>query len=122
MSFREQLENVLVNLRLNTDFFAETVSYRSTDGTEISLDVHVRESPRQDKLPDGTTELVESIHVEFAKSDLETPPDFGDRVLRAGDEWGYMYYQPGRHTAVSWKATFRRKKRTTQSTGRAKAA
>lgn len=122
MTFRETMATVLTATRLNTAYFAQTVTYRLADGTELETDAHVRHGKRLDSKPDGTTEVIEQIRVELARAEFESPPDFGDRILLSGDEYGYLYAGAGRHTPVSWKATFERRQRKSQGAGKAKAA
>lgn len=122
MTLRDQLATVMRATRLNTEYFAQTVTYRLADGTELQLDAHVRHTVRHEQRPDGSTGVYEQIRCEIDRAELETPPDYSDRVLLADDEYPYLYAYAGRHTPVSWKATFERKRLTAQSTGRAKAA
>lgn len=122
MTFRETMATVMRATRLNTEFFAQTVTYRLADGSELQMDVHVRHTVRHEERGDGTTTVVEQIRVEIDRAELECPPDYNDRILLAGDEYAYLYAYAGRHTPVSWKGTFERKRRTAQAVGKAKAA
>ena len=122
MSFRNALATVMRATRLNVDYFAQTITYRLADGTDLVMDCHVRHTIRHDERPDGSTAAVEQIRVEIDRAELETPPDYGDRILLADDEYGYMYAYAGQHTPVSWKATFERKRQTAQGSTKSKAA
>ena len=118
MSFRDTIQTVMRNTRLNTAYFAETVTYRPGDGSELSLDVHVRHTLRLDTRGDGTTVIFDQLRVEIDRDDLTGPPDFGDRILLADDQYGYLYAYAGRHTPVSYKAVFERSRYAAQGTGK----
>lgn len=122
MTFCETMQTVMRNTRLNPWWFAQTVTYRLADGSERTMVVHVRHMVRHEPQPDGSTAVVEQIRVEIDRAELETPPDYSDRILLENDEYAYLYAYAGRHTPVSWKGTFERRRRTAQSTGKAKAA
>lgn len=122
MTFREQLETVMRGTRLNTEYFAQTVTYRLADGSELRLAMHVRHTIRHDERGDGTTTVIEQIRVEMDRAEVECPPDYNDRILLDGDEYPYLYAYQGKHTPVSWKGVFERKRRTAQGISKSKAA
>jgi hypothetical protein len=122
MTFRDTLENVMRATRLNTEYFAETVTFRGADGCELVMACHVRHTIRHDARPDGTTTVVEQIRVEIDRAQLECPPDYNDRILLQDDDYAYLYAYAGKHTPVSWKGVFERKRKTAQGASKAKAA
>jgi len=115
MSFQDLAARVMQRTRLNTDWFAQPVTYRTAAGDEQQIDAHVRHSIRIAENRDTNEEqVIEQIHVELDRSVITTAPDFGDRALLDGDTQAYLYAYKGTHRAVSWKATFERRRQTRQ--------
>jgi len=104
------------NTRLNTDYFAQSVDYRTGDGARFAaVAAHVRHAVRLATDPDTNEEtVIEQIHVELDRETITTAPDYGDRIYLAGDSTPYLYAYKGTHRAISWKATFERKRTTRQ--------
>lgn len=108
MTFRDLLQTVAAATRLNTGFFAETVSYVSAGRTTFPV-VHCRYRRREIRDErTGDARQVDEIRVEILKTALPVGPLMDDRILRAGETRYYVYAAAGGETQVSWKATFRR--------------
>lgn len=114
-NFQDLAATVMRATRLNTDYFAQTVLYRTADGDEQSIAAHIRHAIRIAVDPDTNEEtIIEQIHAELDRSTITLPPDFGDRILLDGDTQAYLYAYKGTHRFTSWKATFERRRQTRQ--------
>jgi hypothetical protein len=113
-AFQDLTAAVMRRTRLNTRFFAQSIKYK-TGAEEIYLDAHVRHDIRMRVNPDtNEEEIIEQLHVELDRAQVTAQPDFGDRILVAGDTQAYLYAFKGKHRPVSWKATFERQRQTRQ--------
>ena len=114
-NFQDLATTVMHATRLNTDWFAETVTYKTADGDSQSIAAHVSHAIRIQVDPDTNEEtIIEQILVELDRGTIPEPPDFGDRILLAGDTQAYLYAYKGKHRFTSWKATFERRRQTAQ--------
>lgn len=113
-NFQDLLADVMRSTRLNTDYFAQTVTYR-TGSQQLSVIAHVRHSVDARIDPNTNDEvIVEQILVELDRAVLTSPPTFHDRILLAGESQAYLYAWSGKHRPGSWKATFERRRQTQQ--------
>lgn len=113
--FQDLAVSVMRSTRLNTDYFAHTVTYKTADGDSQQIAAHVRHGIRIAVDPDtNNEEVIEQIHVELDRGTVPLPPDFGDRILLDGDDQAYLYAYKGNHRFTSWKATFERHRQTRQ--------
>jgi hypothetical protein len=114
-AFEQFTADVMRDTRLNPDYFAQSVTYRTAAGDERSITAHVRHDVRLKNDTDTNEEqVIEQIHVELDRAEVPDAPDYGDRVLLAGEDQAYLYAYKGRHRDVSWKATFERRRMTAQ--------
>lgn len=112
--FQDLLAGVMRSTRLNTDYFAQTVTYKTAAGSK-TVTAHVRHGVRMHVNPDtNEEEVIEQIHVELDRSVITSAPDFGHRILLDGETQAYLYAFKGTHRLVSWKATFERRRQTQQ--------
>jgi hypothetical protein len=114
-AFQSLATSVMRATRLNPDYFAQTVTYRTADGESQEIAAHVRHDIRIRVDPDtNDEEVIEQIHVELDRGTIPLAPDFGTRILLAGDDQAYLYAYKGKHRFTSWKATFERRRQTQQ--------
>lgn len=112
-AFQTLAETVMRRTRLNTDWFAETVTYRTALGDEHSVPAHVRHEIRLKVDPDTNDEtVIEQINVELDRAEITEAPTYGDRILLAGEDQAYLYTWSGKHRWTSWHATFERQRQT----------
>lgn len=112
--FQTLVADVMRSTRLNTDYFAQRVVYR-TGKLQLSVTAHVRHNVRMAVDPNTNEEVViEQIHVELDRNVLTSPPDFHDRILLDGETQAYLYAWSGTHRPSSWKAVFERRRQTSQ--------
>lgn len=113
--FQELAAEVMRATRLNTDYFAQDITYRTAQGDEIECPVHVRHSVRIDRNKDtNSEEIVEQIHVELDREDVPYAPEYGCRILLANETEAYLYAYRGTDRFTSWKATFERRRMAAQ--------
>ena len=115
-AFRDVARRVMLASRLNTAFFAQAVEFTRPAGEPQTLTIKVRHRVEQENQPDGTVKIWDTIDTEINDEDLDTPPDYGDRIVLAGDDQAYLYAYAGHHRLCSYKATFRRQRLTSQGT------
>jgi len=116
-AFHDLCKQVMRATRLNPDYFAESVEYRSGDDV-LAIDVAARHELKIDRDPDTNDEtVIEHLHVEIDRDDLTAAPTYGDRLYRAGDSDAYLYQYQGRVTPHSYKATFARRRQTAAGVG-----
>jgi hypothetical protein len=115
MSFQDMTARVMRSTRLNPEYFAESITYRTDDDDEWLFDAHCRHSERLHVDPDSAEEsVIEVLEVEIDRESLPRAPKYGDRVYRVDDGYGYLYQHIGRSRPHSWKATFERRRMTAQ--------
>lgn len=104
MSFADLVKHVEENVFLDTDYFAETVTIRMEQGTEVQTDAHCMFSQREE---DGY--LIETLHVGLLRSELPVLPAHGLRLYREGDERAFLFRFAGNHTPSRWRVVFERR-------------
>lgn len=113
--FQDLASAVMRQTRLNVNFFAQTVTYKTAGGDSSSIAAHVRHDVRLWAPPDSNDqEIVDQIHVEIDREDLDAEPAIGDRITLSGESDAYLYACKGSHTFASWKAVFERRRMITQ--------
>jgi hypothetical protein len=108
MTLRDVAKRVMQATRLNTDFFAQTVTYQPAGGDEADIPTHVRHRREYERQADGTIKVWDVIDVELDFDDVPDAPTHGARIVLAEGEAAYLYAYGGHARLCSWKATFRR--------------
>jgi hypothetical protein len=114
VSFRDLVKHVEENVFHDTHYFAETVTLRTEQGTQIETEAHCMFAQREE---DG--QVIETLTVSLLKTALPAAPDHGLRLYRADDDRAFLFRHVGTDTPNRWRAVFERR---TQKRQKARAA
>lgn len=115
MSFRDLVQHVEENVFLDNGYFAETVTLRNEQGSQIETVAHCMFSQREE---DG--QLIETLNVSLLNSVLTAAPEHGLRLYRANDDRAFLFRFAGNETPNRWRVVFERRTQKRQK-GRAAA-
>ena len=110
MTFIDVQRDVMTDFRLSSDWFGQSVKYRTGDGDEYTLDVHTRHTIRRDHDDQGNEVVIEQVHCEIDRQAIPAAPTHGSRMILEEDDQAYLYGYQGKHRPTSYRATFERRR------------
>lgn len=114
-TFQDLRDHVARERMLDTDFFAETVTYRIPKRDDVEIAVHCDHSVKEEFDEHGNELVIEQLKVKIHRDDIANAPDLQHAIRRAGDTRDYLYAFNGKHDAVLYHATFERRSRRSQA-------